>query len=230
MDTIEPRQGWASEPQPKKKMTWIWIVVAVLVLCMCLAALGAGLYFFLNIRSEDVSTDQPGGSDYPPVSTTAPFATMFPTPTERLVLPTTLVIEPLIVGEAAHNLYLLISDFEDASLPGVRTWDVSVSNTWSVGVYQSWCTTTTAILDQNFQHIQITFEADGETVDMDSLSFLEETQTDRVCRGYYGIVRAWPLGDHVIIINMAFDEPINDGWDDYPAGDYIEQFIINATP
>ena len=53
---------------------------------------------------------------------------------------------------------------------------------------------------------------------------------DRYCRSYLGIIQAWPVGNHVIIIEMVLDAPINDGWDDYAAGQYIDQFIISATP
>jgi hypothetical protein len=231
-NNIEPTSlGWGSEPGPKKKKTWIWIVVAGLVLCLCLVALGAGLYFFLNIRSEDVSTDQPGGSDYPPAPTMAPLATMFPTPTEMLTLPTTLVIEPFIPGsEYAFSLTEMVPLYEGSSEPGVLSWDVSISATQPVVVQQGWCAASTAILEENFEHIELTFEADGEMVDPDSLYMEDYNEEDMFCRSYLGIIRAWPLGEHVIIYYMTFDAPINDGWGDYPAGQYIDQFVITVTP
>ena len=78
-NNIEPTSlGWGSEPQPKKSKTWIWIVLAVLVLCLCLAVLGVGLYYFLTIRSSEVSTHAPGGGDFPSAPTFAPLATMAP--------------------------------------------------------------------------------------------------------------------------------------------------------
>ena len=78
-NNIEPTSlGWGSEPKPKKSKTWIWIVLAVLVLCLCLAVLGVGLYYFLTIRSSEVSTDAPGGGDNPSAPTFAPLATMVP--------------------------------------------------------------------------------------------------------------------------------------------------------
>ena len=97
-------------------------------------------------------------------------------------------------------------------------------------IEQGWCAASTAILEQNFEHIEITFEADGEMVDPGSLYIYDYTSEDMYCRAYTGIIQAWPPGDHLIIIVMLLDAPINDGWNDYPAGPYIDQFIITATP
>ena len=231
-NNIEPTSlGWASEPQPKKSKTWIRIVLAVLVLCLCLAVLGVGLYYFLTIRSSEVSTDSPGGGDYPSAPTFAPLATMFPSPTERISLPTSLVVELFIPGDDYdYSLYELVSMYEGSTEPGVKEWDVSLSAYDSVVIEQGWCTTSAEILEQNFEHIEITFDVDGERVDPGSLYMNDYVDEDKYCRSYLGIIQAWPVGNHVIIIEMVLDEPINDGWNDYVAGPYIDQFIISATP
>lgn len=235
MNTIEPTtQTWANEPKPKKKKTWIWILVGVFALCLCLVAAGVGLYFLLDIRSVESSKDTTGGGDAPAPPTAAPLATMFPSPTIRFIPtpPSTLVIETYDPDTDVFALGLteLIPEWEGSETPGVLTWVGSVSSSQPVVINQGWCTTTPEILEQNFLHIQITFEADGELVDMASMYPYDATQEDRVCRGYLGTVRAWPLGTHVIITTMIFDAPLNDGVGDYPAGAYIDQYIIEVSP
>ena len=231
-NNIEPTSlGWGSEPQSKKSKTWLWIVVAVLVLCLCLAAVVVGIYLFLTLRPAEVVTSTPGGSGYPSAPTMAPLATQFPAPTESIILPDTLVVEPFYPGDPFdHSLFDLVPLYEWSPEPGVYDWDVMVSAYDSVVFEQGWCTGSEEILAQNFEHLEFIFTADGEELDLDSLYMYEFTDEGRYCRSYLGIIQSWPPGDHLLIIEMIVDEPINDGWEDYVAGQYIDQFIIYATP
>ncbi len=218
----------ASEPAPEKKTsTWIWIIVLVLALCLCLGLVagGIGVYLYLN-QAEEVapSTIQPQDE--------APQPPEPPTEEPLAPLPETLVIEPYEprVGDNYPFLAELAPGYEGSSIPGVHSWDVVVISDQPVLIYYGWCAADLSILDQNFEHIQFIWEVNGELLDMDSLYILDESTTDQVCRAYVGIVWAWPLGEHVISMTLHFDEIINDGWDDYPAGDYVDIFNILVTP
>lgn len=233
MNTGEPTtQSWVNEPGAKKRNTWIWILVIVAVVCLCmvLAALVVGLYVFNTAdKPEPVRTaidDHP----LPPTKRAAPTDRAAPTEEAIPTLPRILVIEPYdpASDEFAVGLTDLVPDWSGSMLPGAQVWDATVWSNQKVIVNQGWCTTTAAILDQNFDHIQIRWEVDGEFVDMEGMYFYEELYEDRVCRGYAGIIMAWPLGTHSIVTGMTFDEPLNDGWDDFPAGEYIDQYIIEV--
>ncbi len=212
---------------PKTKSTWIWIVVLVLALCLCLAlgAGGIGLYLYLNQPVEILPT------------TAAPLNEAPPPPEEPTLLPVaplpeTVIVEPYEpqVWDDYPFLANLAPGYEGSSVPDVQTWNVSVSSDQPVLIYYGWCAASADILEQNFQHIQFIWEVNGELLDMEGLYILNDTTTDQVCRAYVGIVWAWPLGEHVISMTMRFDESINDGWGDYPAGDYVDVFNITVTP
>jgi hypothetical protein len=228
MGTNEPLFPPAvNEPTPeKKKSTWIWIIVLVLALCLCLGLLagGIGVYFYLN-QSAEVT---------PPAILPQDEAPLPEPPTEEPLapLPETVIVEPYMPldGENYPFLANLAPGYEGSSVPDVNSWDVNVSSDQPVLIYYGWCAATADILEQNFQHIQFIWEVNGELLDMDSLYILDEATSDQECRAYVGIVWRWPLGEHVIRMTMHFDEVINDGWDDYPAGDYVDVFNITVTP
>jgi hypothetical protein len=102
-----------------------------------------------------------------------------------------------------------------------------VSASQPVLVFQGWCTSTKAVLDQNFQHIQYLVEVDGQPLDTSKLYQANISSIDKSCKDFVGLIRAWPAGKHTIKISMRLDARINDGWSDFAAGDYTE--IYNIT-
>jgi hypothetical protein len=220
----------------KKDKTWIWVIVLFLVLCLCLCILagGVGLYLYFDRPAEvlPVWTAPEEEVPAPPEPPAIPEPTARPEPTlVPLPLPETVIIEPFIPGsEYVISLTELVTGFEGSSQPGDLTWEVLIGSTQPVMIQQGWCTATEAILEENFLHIEISFEADGEMVDTDNMYLYDYTSEDMFCRAYLGIIRAWPIGDHVIISIMRFDAPLNDGWGDYPAGRYLDLFLITVIP
>ena len=110
------------------------------------------------------------------------------------------------------------------------TWPVSVTSQQPVLIIEGWCTADKQTLDQNYQHITYLLSVDGKDVPVNSLYLLDHQATDMFCRSYLGIVRQWPAGAHTITTTMRLDEAINDGWDDYMAGDYTDEFRITVKP
>jgi len=205
-----------NEPvSPKKDKTWIWILAGAVILCMCLVVVagGVGAYMYLNQRPAEIA---PLPEEQPPLQPSVE----------------TVVVEPYEPSPAdtTRTLAGLAPNYQGSTVPGVHSWEVSVSSSQPVAIYFGWCTTTPAILEQNFEHIQFLIDVDDEPVDVGSLYVYNESLSDQVCRAIVGIVRQWPLGEHIIRVNMHFDAAINDGMGDYPAGDYVDIFNVTVTP
>ncbi len=214
-EPVPPKEPNELVPSKKDK-TWIWILAGAVVLCLCLVVVagGVGLYVYLNQRpAADVA---PLPEEQPPLQPSAE----------------TVVVEPYepTPADTTRTLAGLVPNYQGSSAPGVHTWEVSVSSSQPVAIYFGWCTSTPAILEQNFEHIQFLIDVDDEPVDVGSLYVYNESYSDQVCRAVVGIVRQWPLGEHVIRVNMRFDAAINDGMGDYLAGDYVDVFNVTVTP
>ncbi len=121
---------------------------------------------------------------------------------------------------------------EDFAKPGTITYTVPVSDgarplVWSYG----WCASDKDTLADNFKHIQLAFTMDGQTVPADALSTYEyQTRSGLSCRLVYAVLKDWPAGEHHLSIKATFTQTINDGQDDYPAGDYILDYTVYVKP
>ncbi len=119
----------------------------------------------------------------------------------------------------------------DLNKPGTVTYVVPLQDpkepvVWSYG----WCAADKETLNANFQHIRLTFTLDGQTVPADKLSTIDYTPNGQVCRLVYAVLKDWPAGEHHLTIRATFLQPINDGFQDYPAGDYIQQYNVFVSP
>ncbi len=213
-EPVPPKEPNELVPSKKDK-TWIWILAGAVVLCLCLVVVagGVGLYVYLNLRPAEVAPLPEEVPSFQPSTETVVVEPYEPTPADPY---------PTLAG--------LIPNYQGSSAPGVHSWNVSVSSSQPVAIYFGWCTTTPVILDQNFEHIQFLIDVDDEPVDVGSLYVYNESLSGQVCRAIVGIVRQWPLGEHIIRVNMHFDAAINDGMGDYPAGDYVDVFNVTVTP
>ncbi len=216
---------------PKKKSNKLgWLIgcgIPVLVLVL-IGIVGAIAYVltggFKNFTFGTVPS-APTATLWPP--TKIPTSTPIPIPT---VIP--IYVEPYQPqdGDNYETLRTLAPGWEGVSVPSVLVWDVSVASNQPVLIFHGWCTTTQAILDQNFQHLQYLIEIDGRLLNMSDLYVEEGQNSERACKTYVGLIRSWPEGTHVIRTTMRLDAAINDGWGDYPAGDYVDVFNITVLP
>ena len=229
METVE-------QTSPKKDTTWIWVVIAVVLVCICcVAALGVGGLVYYYLRQGGL----PAGITIPGLETPTEAPTLSPLPqpnqpSATLAPPISgpIVIEPYIPaqGDNYSTLVDLALGWEAQTAPETMTWPVSVNSQEPVLIIEGWCTADKQTLNQNFQHITFLLEVDSKDVPVNSLYLLDHEQTDMFCRSYLGIIWQWPAGEHTISNTMHLDEAINDGWDDYMAGDYIDVFKITVTP
>jgi hypothetical protein len=207
------------ELQKNNKTVWIIVVVVALVLVCCLlVAMIGGLYYYL--QQTNALPSFLTGNTPAPATGGAPTVASGP-----------LVVEPFDPTSSTYPaLAELVPNWSPATTPSSVIWSAYVSSNEPVLVFMGWCTTTSQILEQNYQHTSYKLVVDGQSVDVNSLFELDEQRTDRVCRSYVGLIKQWPGTQHTIVTTMTFDQTINDGWDDYPAGDYAETYDITVTP
>ncbi len=123
-------------------------------------------------------------------------------------------------------------DSEDFAKPGTVNYTVAITKpekpiAWAYG----WCATDQNTLEDNFKHIELTFTLDGTVVDADQLATIDyQTRGGLSCRLVYVVLKDWPAGEHHLTIKATFTQPINDGQDDYPAGDYILDYQVYVKP
>jgi hypothetical protein len=212
---------------PKKDATWIWIVVAIAaVMLLCLVLLvGAGVY---AVWKGYVTIP---GMNLPALQSPSIPRQIVPPSSNPKGTVSTITVEPYQPqrNDQIPTIQSLAANWQNPTGPTSNTYDISVSANQPVLLASGWCTTTKAILDQNLQYIQYLVEVDGQSLDTSKLYQANLSSVSQSCKDFSGIIRAWPIGKHTIKISMRVDAKINDGWSDYPAGDYAEIYNITVT-
>lgn len=204
----------SEKPNESAKNNVVWIVLAIVLvlLCCCLVLFALGGIVL-------VSRSGQGQFDF-----SLPF--IRPTPTESEEIE----IEPFNPTTTAYPfLQELVPGWEASKVPVTQTWQVQVRRYQAVVILLGWCTDTKETLEQNFQHIHYSMTIDGKAVDVSDLYRWDSTIRDGVCRSYVGIIREWPGESHRIVTTMEITELINDGWDDYPPGEYTDVYEVTVT-
>jgi len=90
-----------------------------------------------------------------------------------------------------------------------------------------WCASSSAALDENYQHIKLDFTADGKKIDLAQFAEIPQTGSGLFCKMYYTVVYHWPSGDTKLQTVVTFDAKINDGTADYPAGKQTFDYTVS---
>lgn len=114
--------------------------------------------------------------------------------------------------------------------PGTRTYTIQLPETDSVIWAYYWCATSTDILDQNFENIDLKFVLDGDEISVDKFKRDDLENSGQQCRIYYTALSKWPAGEHHLSTTVTFKTSINDGTADYKAGDYISEYSVFLKP
>ena len=214
---------------PKKETNWLVIaIVAVLVvLVLCLALMvGAGAFAVWKGYIAIPGINLPALQS-PPIP-----RQVVPPSTNPKSTVTKITVEPYQPQRTDQipTLQNLATNWQNPTGPTSNTYNITVSANQPVLLTSGWCTTTKAILDQNYQHIKYLVEVDGQSLDTSKLYQENLSTVGQSCKDFAGLIRAWPAGKHTIKITMRVDAKINDGWNDYAAGDYAEIYNITVTP
>ena len=122
-------------------------------------------------------------------------------------------------------------DIPDINQPGdIYIFNVNYTDepaTWTYG----WCATTSEILDDNFKHMEVTFIINQSQVSSNHL-YIDHTERedDSPCWTYVALLNSWPDGVHRLDIQVAFTEPVDDGWNTYPKGAHIFRYFVTVQP
>jgi hypothetical protein len=84
-------------------------------------------------------------------------------------------------------------------------------------------------LQQNFEHIEVNLYFEGEKLGSDVVHNLSFERSDGlVCVDFGAMLSNWSPGEYELKTVATFDEKINDGLDDYEAGDYITIYNVKV--
>jgi hypothetical protein len=90
----------------------------------------------------------------------------------------------------------------------------------------NWCTTTDDVLRENFEHISLAFSVNGVTVDESQFLVVDVPTQEAACRYYLAVVSDWPDGETVLEISITFEDVIDDGFAEYPAGTHVYHYAV----
>jgi hypothetical protein len=117
----------------------------------------------------------------------------------------------------------------DFAKPGTLTFTVKIPDDTPTYFNYGWCTTSEEILKQNFEHITVRLYFNDDELGTDVVHPVSYTRTDGlVCLDIGVLMSDWPAGNYKLESAVTFDEKINDGLDDYEAGDYIHQYNVTV--
>ena len=117
----------------------------------------------------------------------------------------------------------------DFAKPGTLTFTVKITNDTPTYFDYAWCTTSEEILKQNFEHISVSLYFNEEELGTDVVHPVSFTRSDGlVCLDIGVLMSDWPTGNYKLESAVRFDEKINDGLDDYEAGDYIHLYDVTV--
>lgn len=115
-------------------------------------------------------------------------------------------------------------------VPGTFTFTINLGKSEDLVWAYGWCASP-ARFDENWAHIQFQFNLEGKPVLADQLFKYEfEPSSSKKCRYYYTILSDWQAGENHLSIKSSFDQQINDGKDVYPAGDWINDYVVYVNP
>ena len=117
---------------------------------------------------------------------------------------------------------------KDFAKSGILTFTSTVTNEKPIYFSYSWCAKDEATLKQNLEHIQVVLYLDGDKLGSNVVHNLSFSRSDgMVCSDSGVLLSNWSPGKYELKAIATFDATINDGLDDYAAGDY--GYVYNVS-
>lgn len=118
----------------------------------------------------------------------------------------------------------------DYAVPGTFTYTISLEESQDLIWAYGWCASPEMFV-QNWEQIKFQFFVEDRDIPVTSFFKYEyEPDTNQKCRYYYNVLSDWQAGENHLTIRSTFNQPINDGSVDYPAGDWIYEYVIYVNP
>jgi hypothetical protein len=90
-----------------------------------------------------------------------------------------------------------------------------------------WCAIDQATMEGNMVSIHMDAALDGIMVPEEAWTVEDSQEEGMFCRIFRAVAENISPGAHQYLTSSSYDVPINDGWDTYPPGTYIEEFNIS---
>ncbi len=118
---------------------------------------------------------------------------------------------------------------EDYAEPGTLTFTATITNEKPVFFSYGWCAADEQTLMQNFEHITVRLLINDDEVPGDAAHGITYSSPDGwACLEVGTLLSDWSAGEYELKTAVTFDEQINDGRDDFDAGEYIYIYDVNV--
>jgi C-terminal processing protease CtpA/Prc len=119
------------------------------------------------------------------------------------------------------------ADFET---PGEFVYTINLSRSEELVWAYGWCAAPDKF-DQNWEHISFKFYMGEKEVSADKLFKFEfDPESTLRCRYFYNVLSEWQGGENHLLVKAVFNQSINDGSDDFQAGEYIYDYTVYVKP
>jgi len=241
-----------SPTKPSKAGRWgvigLWLISLIIVLGLGVYAAIELISFFQEPREyqpeayyEEITTED---YDYSSSTDSDPDDDQESPADEGPILPTE-TLEAIPDAEQIHTemTFRTYNPGTDSSLPSFTAgaeWNKDQSTTeyflyegnfpanTSAVLVMGWCAIDQDTLNENMSGIQLAGMFDNEVIPQNSWT-QENTQVENMfCRFFRAVVEGLDPGTHHYIYSTSHSNPINDGWETYPPGNYISENIIEV--
>ena len=123
-----------------------------------------------------------------------------------------------------------ITDFVSLVSPGINKSNVLISVSNNVVFRIGWCAINQDTLHQNFNYMNFFIKVDNVDYSYDLISKLYYRKEDCAPCVTSGVaINGWMKGEtYQIDLGFIINQSINDGWDIYGPGDYIDRFNVEV--
>jgi hypothetical protein len=117
---------------------------------------------------------------------------------------------------------------EEYDTPGTLDFSFTIAPQDQVTFTTVWCAADWDTLDANLAQIEPFFTFNGQDFPEYATFYFEWDDDDQVCASLEGVLMDWPAGTHLVAVTAAFNGAVNNGFADYPAGDYTFNYTVTV--
>jgi formylglycine-generating enzyme required for sulfatase activity len=214
-----------------KKKNFTWLIVFVLIIGAC----------FLIVPGVIAFLDNPFGLAYGVPPTYSPNIFPILTATQQAWTkpehpPVFGSVEETRQTKEAGNVQSL-NEFatpqnyvSNINQPGeIYVYELSIHIDVPVLWDYSWCAATDETLPQNLEQMKVDFILNGSPVPQENILISDaQSADDSHCRNFSILVKNWANGQQQLETSVTMIQPVNDGWNAYPAGTHIFKYFVNV--
>lgn len=118
----------------------------------------------------------------------------------------------------------------DIPAPGTKHFNATVNSSDILLWLFFWCTSNQQTLDQNMKYVTVDMLIDNVSLSSSQIYEIDDSTSNGKwrCHNWYTTLRNWKREANIqLTIHYSFSRKINDGYTNYPAGDYYIQ--LNTT-